>query len=931
LHIFKLLYLFVRKTPFLLLLVCFLIPVTLCAQVISLAGEWKFALDPDNKGLEESWFNATLKDAIKLPGSCEEQGFGEKSKSKEVYRLTRAVRYEGVAWYQRELSIPASWSGKRVELFLERCHWESSVWIDGKPLGMRNSLSAPHRYDLLNLLPGKHILTVAIDNRYKIPIGSWGFAITDDTQGNWNGIIGRIELKATDPVWIRQVQVYNDHLQVYVGNQTGSPKHVTVQGTRQTVPPGGSSLSIPFKSLNTWDEFRPVTKTLITKLTSSKYADSVRTSYGVRSLTTKKGQFVLNGRPVLMRGPVNECIYPLTGYPPMDSAAWLRVLNICKSYGFNYMRFNSWCPPEAAFIAADQLGIFLQVELPFWSIDAPEYGKHPVRDQFLEDELIRILDEYGNHPSFAFMAMGNESPGPLDMLVHKGKLHDNRQLYRCQDGDTSTNGDYAERGTEIGQRGIKGPATNWNRWSLTQDEETKRYKNSALPTLAHEVGQWASYPDFDQLTKFTGNLKPYNYERFRDSLEAHKMIDQAKAFSKASGKFSLSLYKEEIEACLRTYPHGGFQVVEARDFPGEGTAIIGWLDAFWDSKGLISPEEFRRFCNETVCLLQLPKRVYTSTETLVASAGIAHYGAKNLRSAVKWKMETEAGVEIGNGVFPEQNISTGKYSEIGIIKASLKNVKQATRLIVTISAGSFSNNWSIWVYPETKINEPEHVEVVYHLDEAMSALNYGKRVLLFSSSKEGLHDIQSEFLPADSLRFFPPVRQGKNSIPGSFMPAFWDMRLFNQVGTLSILCDPSHPAFKSFPTDSFSNWQWADILGRFTALSSYRIAGDAKTHDWGDVFDRSKSIILNETPPLYRPILQMIDNYERNYKLGLIFETRVGKGKLLICSIDLDTDIEKRPSARQLKTSLVNYAGSESFDPAFELPREFLVRILQNN
>ena len=238
------------------------------SQVISLAGEWKFALDPENKGLEESWFNEALKQLINLPGSCEEQGFGVKSTVKEVNRLTRAVRYEGVAWYQREVAIPESWAGKRIELFLERCHWESSVWVDGKPSGMRNSLSAPHRFEFPNLSPGKHTITIAIDNRYKIPIGTWGFAITDDTQGNWNGIIGRIELKATDQLWIRQVQVYNDHLQVKIGNLTGSPKQAAMHGIKLLIPIGGTTVHVPFKPLNIWDEFRPRTNVLVSKLES---------------------------------------------------------------------------------------------------------------------------------------------------------------------------------------------------------------------------------------------------------------------------------------------------------------------------------------------------------------------------------------------------------------------------------------------------------------------------------------------------------------------------------------------------------------------------------------------------------------------------------------------------------------------------------------
>jgi hypothetical protein len=407
------------------------------------------------------------------------------------------------------------------------------------------------------------------------------------------------------------------------------------------------------------------------------------------------------------------------------------------------------------------------------------------------------------------------------------------------------------------------------------------------------------------------------------------MLDQNKAFAMESGKFAVSLYKEEIEACLRTYPHGGFQVVEARDFPGEGGAMIGWLDAFWDSKGLISPEEFRRFCSETVCLLRMPKRIFTTNDEFIAKAEISHYGPTDISTPVKWKIENTKGKILYSGALPDKNIETGKVSELGEIKVSLNDISSPVQLIVTLIAGKTSNSWNIWVYPETVPKVVNNPRVSYAFDDdTRNALARGENVVLFSSPKDGLHEIKSDFMGPDEIRLFPPVTKGKSAITGSFMPAFWNMRLFNQIGTLGILCNPKHPALSSFPTEARSDWQWADILGRFTALTSYQVAGDQKQHDWGDAYNRSKSIILNETPADYRPIVQIIDNYERNYKLGLIFETRVGKGKLLICALDLDTDAGNRPAARQLKNSLLKYAASNKFKPTHELPMSFLEKIL---
>ena len=909
-------------------------------QSVSLAGKWKFRLDSANKGVSEKWFDTKLTDELQLPGSCEQSGFGVKNTVREKDRLTRSIKYEGKAWYQKTIDVSEAWRGKRLELFLERCHLESTVWLDGKQYGSQNSLSAPHIYDLGIVTPGKHSITICIGNTFKIPIGKWGFAVTEDTQGNWNGIIGRIEIRATDPVWIKKVQVFKDQIKIDVGNISGTSQTAIVDNQSFFIPEGGGTINLTKENDKpVWDEFSPTINSLRLQLLTKNFRDTVHVSYGIKDFVGKKGQFVLNGRPTLIRGPVNECIYPLTGYPPMDKKSWLHVLEICKSYGFNFMRFNSWCPPDAAFQAADQLGMLLQVELPFWSMEAPMYGEDTLRDQFLKDELKRIIVEYGNHPSFAFLAMGNESPGPMDELVNMGRAIDSRILYRCADGDTITKGDYAERGTEIGQRGTLGERTNWDRWTIFPDSLISKYKNSDLPTMAHEVGQWGSYPDFDQIKKFTGTLKPYNYERFRKSLADHHMSDLDKPFAKASGQLAITIYKEEIEACMRTYPYGGFQIVEARDFPGEGTALIGWLDVFWDSKGDIRPEEFRRFCDTTVCLLQMSKRVYTSQEIFDAKASIAHYGRADLHSRISWKIEEENGKIRYAGILQPLKIFRGKVTDAGEIKTDFNDILKPTQLTVTLTAAGKSNSWRIWVFPRLKSQEQKKVRISYAFDDnTRQALARGENVLLFSSPEKGLFNIPAEFglcfgwLPNwDSTHIqFPPVQKGRNSIPGSFMPAFWSMRLFNQIGTLGILCDPKHPALANFPTASYTDWLWADILGKYTAEQSYLISTDSTSHKWGDNYNRSKAIILNETPAGYRPIVQVIDNYERNYKLGLIFETRVGKGNLLICAADLDIDAEHRPAAQQLKASLIQYASGNQFKPAFELPIDFLEKILIN-
>ena len=204
---------------------------------ISLAGTWRFQIDRNNRGAAERWFEHPLADSIELPGSMPGQGRGDpvtvdthwtgsmvdKSYFTEPrfaeYRQPGNIKvpfwlqpdhyYAGVAWYQREINIPANWANRRVVLALERPHWETQVWLDAQPLGTNHSLSTKHEYELgAGLTPGHHVISIRIDNGRVVEIGENSHSISDHTQGNWNGIVGRLELTATAPVWIDDLQVY---------------------------------------------------------------------------------------------------------------------------------------------------------------------------------------------------------------------------------------------------------------------------------------------------------------------------------------------------------------------------------------------------------------------------------------------------------------------------------------------------------------------------------------------------------------------------------------------------------------------------------------------------------------------------------------------------------------------------------------------------
>ena len=857
------------------------------STTISLAGQWRFDLDPKNVGISLVWFDRDLSDSVRLPGSTDQNKKGTPNDRKpDMQRLSRLYEYTGPAWYQRDINIPEDWRGKRVTLFLERCHWETQVWIDGKPLGMQDSLCVPHVHDLgADLQPGPHRLTIRVDNTIKYDVGGMAHAITEETQTNWNGIVGRIELRATPRVRIESVQVYPDvktktirvktlvrsdkkqplwlALGVYERGSSKLAQKIVIKSngftgekTIETV------MSIPNAKL--WDEFSPNLYELKAAIASKDNGfDTFDTSFGMRDLAVRDKRIVMNGRKIFVRGTLECCIFPRTGYPPTDIDSWLRIFRICKSYGLNAMRFHSWCPPEAAFAAADRMGFLLHVEAPHW---AHNVGKDKPRDEYVRLETRRILDTYGNHPSFGLMCLGNELLGDSDWLQQSVVIcqkHDSRHLYMASTAYLpGPHNDFYV----AGPRGLHGPTTD--------ADFRAEVEKSKVPLIAHEIGQWAVLPNVSEIPKYNGVLRARNFELLRDNLRAHNLLDQAAAFTEASGKLSVTLYKEEIEVLLRTPGHGGFELLDLHDFPGQGTSTVGLLDAFWDSKGLISPSAYRRFCGPTVPLLRMSKRTYTTDEAFTANADIAHYGPKDIAGALpEWSIADKQGQVIASGTLPVRKLPAGDLYDLGSISVPLANVHAPADLTVTVSlkGTEFSNDWHIWVYPaHLDTTVPKDVLATKSADEAVSALKEGSKVLLLASGRTLV-----------------------DSRAGSFTPVFWSPVLFaaQAKNSMGILCDPSHPALAEFPTDSYTNWQWYDLL------------------------TKSRTMVLDGTSAGFRPIVQVIDNFTKNQKLGNLLEARVSDGRLIVCSIDLSTDLEKRPAARQMLKSILDYMGSPSFQP----------------
>ncbi|MGO8676174.1 MAG: sugar-binding domain-containing protein [Limisphaerales bacterium] len=487
----------------------------------SLEGQWRFRLDAQKAGINEKWYAAPLNGdtPIKLPGTVDDAGLGPRNtKPPTLAGPSRLYDYTGPAWYQRDIDIPATWAGQRVSLFLERCRWVTHVWLDDKFIGTQDSLIAPHVYDFgTDLASGAHRLTLCVDNTVKLDLGPFVSALFGGTPGNMNGVIGRIELNATPPVWIDEMQVYPDadkqqaHLVVKIGNATGKAGHETLSVAGKSIDAtwdahgGRVETDVDLSGAKLWDEFSPNLR----ELTATLGADSRTVSFGLRSFAAKGTQFALNGRPVFLRGTLECSVWPLTGYPPTDVASWRRIYRVMKSYGLNFIRFHSWCPPEAAFAAADVEGIMIQAEGPQANVEA---GVDPQRDAFIEAEFKRIVDTYGNHPSFCTMTLGNEYGGNSLLLTRwVGMLRerDPRHLYSSAScAQTTSNRQWTELADD---RGVHGPGT--------QHDLRGVVARDARPIIGHEIGQWMFFPDFNEIKKYTGVMAVKNFASCRESVD----------------------------------------------------------------------------------------------------------------------------------------------------------------------------------------------------------------------------------------------------------------------------------------------------------------------------------------------------------------------------------------------------------------------------
>ena len=850
---------------------------------IDLSGQWQVKLDAEKQETMPQAYPETMM----LPGTTSAAGLGMPNPAKERGCLTDAYRFEGAVWFMRTFTA-GDWTGEQTMLTLERTR-KTTVYLDGRPIGHQESLCTPHRYFLPPVHAGEHTLVIRVDNTDYPTRG--GHLTSPDTQSNWNGITGEISLTVAHTL-LTDLTVRPDLrrgcLRVH-GHIIGAP-----DGVAGIVLPGQMEHLLPYRrgvldgecplkgNEAFWDEAHPEIHTISIDLDGDVY----ETTFGLRDVRTLGRRLLINGRETFLRGKVDNLLYPKTGYTPTDVASWMTILGIAKEYGINHYRYHTACPPDAAFTAADLLGVYMAPELPFWGTVAEEgeEGYDERERDFLFQEGFRILREYGHHPSFLWLSLGNELWGSKDVLnrmmcayreaddtklyssgannyqfvpdvldeenvfvgVRLGRKRLIRGSYAMCDApqgivqttapESVSNYDASIVPETLGQSGEAGKVQiQYGTGVKEVDAQSADALIPDVPVISHEVGQYVFYPDFSEIPHYTGPLKPRNIEAMRKNLERAGLYGEHEAFFRQTGHLAVDCYKREIETLLRSREVSGFQLLDLQDYTGQGTALVGVLNAMMENKGLISAEEWREFCAGTVVLGEFASFTGMMGEDIRFDVQISECDPEKQHTCIRCTLMDGERELYACDVTP--GARQGRLTDAVSVTFPAECYRDAMQeritgltVVLTLEDGT-RNHYPIWLIPPIDIRITRE------------GIEKDGRMVAFVSAEE----------KADGAAIVVPSAEGQ--LPAEYCTDFWCYPMFRSisesmgkpvpVGTMGLSIDTASPLLKRFAQEDYTTPAWYAIL---------------------------QTAHVQRLPADIHPAVQMIDNTERCARLGILYQ-----------------------------------------------------------
>jgi beta-galactosidase len=850
---------------------------------LDLSGEWEFRMDPEDRGRAERWFEAdtAFDRKIRVPGAWNAEGVAFESErllreyeerrlngtnlpgaDRESQKLFSV--FPGPAWYRRTIEIPAGWRGRVPWLVFGGVHRAADVWVNGCFAGAHSSYLTPFRVDLSAWAKAgdRATVTVRVDARRNKAVDPLlGCLDTlDFLYITWGGIHRPVTLEATGACRIEHVfaipHVADSTVEVQV--EPAIPVELEVlDAGGDRVARGASPLRIPDAKL--WS---PQSPALYTLRVTAPGQDTVTTRFGMRELKVEGGRFVLNGRPLFLRGYGDDCIFPNTIAPPVDREEYRRRLSIARDFGFNYVRHHSWVPPPEYLDVADEMGMMVQPEFPIayrWDL-----ASTPEARQVYLDEWRGVIKANRNHPSIVAWCMGNEQYDSFPEAPEMYRIARETDPTRAVIDSDGCGFKHQDRSTldflvvQFGEGGSIGLGD--GKYSIPADVRK--------PVICHEMGYFVTLHDLSQIDLFRGGLRPYWLLATRELAGKQGVTGEYPKWLAASYRLQAACLKTNIEAARRSRL-SGMSVWLFQDYPNCAEGVV---DMFWRPKGL-SAVQFRVFNAPTVLLLDAPRRSYRTGETAELKILVSRFeDAPDDAAELRWGLwsgnrELQSGGRKGVRVTAE---GVQDLLSVPVLMPAGPKAERLTFKVELAGHARFENEWDLWVFPDGGAEgTPSNLVVTSSLDPGtLDGLEQGGRVLL---------------LEPDPV--FPTEK------------THYRLSSWEGGGPSGTLIDRDHPALRDMPNDG-----WADL--HFYPL----IQG-------------SKTVFLDSLPARVPPIVRCIDRPNRLAHRAYLFELAVGKGKLLVSGFNFS---KSDPASAFLLDRLKRYASGPEFAPAVEVPAAWL-------